>query len=234
MTVAEKFLKLTKQLFPTGRAFRLNEESFKERLHKALAESEARAYSDAVSILDSAIPDNENFTTQDAEQWEHRLGLITNNLVSLEDRKAAIERKMNHPGTIKPRQHYLYLQAQLQAAGFDVYVHENRFPLGGGAYETKTPQELSGDSGNVVQHGDIQHGDAQTGTGSWDLVANSIDEDLDLTFNIGSNLKSTFFIGGPYVGDFADVEESRKLEFRQLILRVKPVQTIAYLFINYV
>ena len=142
---------------------------------------------------------------------------------------------MNHPGTIKPRQHYLYLQEQLQAAGFDVYVHENRFPIGGGAYETKTPEEVTGSGPTTqLQHGNPpQHGDGQHGSGTWNLIANNLDEELDRNFNIGSNLKSTFFIGGPYLGEYADIDETRKLEFRQLILRVKPVQTIGYLFINY-
>lgn len=234
MTVEEKLLKLTKQLYPTGRAFRLTEGSYKERLHKALLKSEARAYADCVSILNSALPDNEDFTTQDASQWEHRLGLITNDAVSLEERMAGIRRKMNHPGTIPARQHYLYLESQLQAAGFDVYVYENRFPDGLGGYTTKTPEDFTGSTSNVVQHGDIQHGDAQHGTGSWNLIVNNLDETLDQTFNIGSNLRSTFFIGGPYEGEYASVDDNRKLEFRQLILRIKPVQTVGYLLINYV
>lgn len=236
MAVFDKIITLTKQLYPTGRAFRVSVDSFKLRLHNALGISEAQAYNDAISTLDSALPDNDDFSVEDATAWEHRLGLITNQAVSLEDRKLAIIRKMNHPGTIPTRQHYLYLESQLQAAGFDVYVHENRFPLGSGAYETQTPEEVTGGTAPLVmQHGNPpQHGDGQHGTGVWNIVVNNLDEDLDSSFNIGTNLKSTFFIGGPYVGDYANVDANRKLEFRQLILRIKPVQTIAYLFINYI
>jgi|SRR5687768_758549 len=236
MSVFDKIITLTKQLYPTGRAFRVAVDSYKLRLHNALAISEAQAYTDALSTLNSALPDNDDFTAEDAAAWEHRLGLITNEAVSLDDRKAAIIRKMNHPGTIPARQHYLYLESQLQAAGFDVYVHENRFPLGGGAYETRTPEDVTGGSAPMeLQHGNPpQHGDGQHGTGTWNLIVNNLDEDLDSTFNIGANLKSTFFIGGPYVGDYADVDANRKLEFRQLILKIKPVQTVGYLFINYV
>lgn len=234
MTIEEKLLKLTKQFYPTGRAFRVYEGSYKERLHKALIESEKRVYQDALSILNSALPDNANFTTDDARQWEHRLGLITNEAVSLDDRMAAIRRKMNHPGTIPARQHYLYLQGQLQAAGFNVYVFENRFPDGMGGYTTKPPGDFIGTPATVIQHNDIQHGDAQLGTGIFDLIANSIDETIDASFNVGSNLKSTFFISGPYEGEYADVDADRKLEFRQLILKIKPVQTVGYLFVNYI
>lgn len=234
MVLADKILKLAKQLYPTGRAFRMFKESELEMLNKALADSEARAYADAVSILDSALPDNQNFTAQDASDWERRLGLITNEAVSLINRKLAIIRKINHPGEIKARQNYLYLEGQLQSAGFNVYVHENRFSNGMGGYITRTPEEVSGLPGSFFQHGDIQHGDIQHGRAPGSIVANHINEAQDSIFNLGSNLRCTFFIGASYLGDYADVEIERKDEFRQLILRIKPVQAVGFLFINYV
>lgn len=234
MATKEKILELTSKLYPTGRAFKLPVDGPLSKLHSALAESESDAFDDAVSILNSALPDNDQFTTDDATDWERRLGLITNDAVSLANRKLAIIRKMNHPGTIPARQHYLYLQGQLQAAGFDVYVFENRFPDGFGGYVTQTPQAVTGGAGSEIQHGDIQHGDSQHGTQIFDLVVNSIDADIDKFFNIGGNLRSTFFIGGNPLGTFANVDADREVEFRQLILKIKPVQTVAYLFINYV
>ncbi len=234
MTIEEKILKLSKQLLPSGRAFKVPIGGDFEKLLKGLAASEARAWDDALSTLDSALPDNDNFTEDDATSWERRLGLITNELVPLADRKLAIIRKMNHPGTIPARSNYRFLEKSLQDAGFDVYVYENRFDDGMGGYITRTPEDVTGSIGPIVQHGDIQHGDAQHGTTLWDLCVNYIDESVDAVFNIGTDLRSTFFIGGPYVGDFANVDENRKEEFRQLILRTKPVQNVAYLFINYV
>jgi hypothetical protein len=166
MTVAEKILTITKRLYPTGRAFRMPVSGWSEKMHKGLIVSEERAWNDAKSVLDSALPDNSNFTEQDATDWEIRLGLITNPLVPLSDRKLAITRKINHPGTIKARQHYLYLQGQLRAAGFDVYVFENRFSDGLGGYYTKTPVEVVGEIyGSASQHGTGQHGDFQHSSG---------------------------------------------------------------------
>ena len=234
MAVKDKILALTKQLYPTGRAWRMFPGSVLEKLHSGLAVSEAKAYEDAVSLLDSALPDNANFTVDDATDWERRLGLITNDLVSLDDRKLAIIRKMNHPGTIPARQHYLYIQGQLQAAGFNVYVYENIFPGYPSGFITKTPEEVSGGPGLVIQHGDIQHGDAQHGEGLFEKVVNSIDSDLDLTFNIGPDLRDTFFIGGSPLGTYANVDINRKDEFRQLILKLKPAHLVAFLFVNYV
>lgn len=248
----DKLLKLTRQLYPTGRAFRIPKGGELEKMHKAFNESELTAYNDSVSILDSILPDNDNFTALDASQWEERLGMITNSSVSLGDRKSAIKRKMNHPGDIPARQSWDYLQDSLQLAGFNVFVYEN--------IPEQTPQGVLLPSTGAGQQGMGQQGDFQQGSaisyypslfvpaqqgiqqGSFqqggyvytNKVANHIDEDLDKFFNFGANYKSAFFIGGPTKGSFADVDVNRKDEFRQLILKIKPVPTVAVLFINYV
>lgn len=235
----DKLDALTRQLYPTGRAFKMPKNGWLESLHRGLALSENKAYNDALAILNSILPDNEYFTEEDAGDWERRLGMIDSTGVPLATRKLAIKRKMNFPGSIKARQHYLYIQGQLRAAGFDVYVYENRFDDGMGGYVTKSPVAIGGYGGiaatqhkTTIEHGQRQHG------GSWgNFVVNNIEQADDLSFNVGSNLRSTFFIGGPalesYPGTYAYVPTMRKAEFRQLILKLKPVQTLAYLFIVY-
>jgi hypothetical protein len=234
MIVVDQIIQLTRQLYPTGRAFKMPINGVLARLHAGLALSEARAYSDLLSVIDSSLPDNSEFNEEDAELSERSLGLITNRAVSLENRKLAIKRKMAHPGNIKARQSGLYIEGQLQAAGFDVYVYENIFPDGLGGYTTKTPEELTGGVGiKTPQFGDYQWGDFQWGGSFANIVANYIDEELDSSFNLGNNLTNTFFIGGNPIGSFANVEAQRKAEFRQLILRLKPADTVAFLIINY-
>lgn len=366
MSIQDTIIQLSKSLFPTGRAFNIPTGRQFEKLISSLSASEARAWLDATAILNSILPDNDSFTIADADDWERRLGLITNEATSLADRKAAIIRKMNHPGTIKARQHYLYIQQQLQDAGFNVYVYENRFgtdyPLispsswsqliigtpwssrnatqfiangasagndfyyeyqpcavkaghsitlsfsasltgvvsqvdvllmnssfiqvsnaltitgsgsivngilttssdasyllvhaqhGGGSYNytitldtpigtilstdlsspsTKPPSYFSGIA-TPFQLNDRQLGQFQLGSGYYPKVVNYIDENSDATFNEGDNFRSTFFIGGSPIGTFANIPESRKDEFRQLILKLKPAQTVAYLFINFI
>ena len=230
----EVLLKLSKQLYPNGRAFRVPVNGFHESLLIALAKSESKANEDARAILNSILPDNADFTEDDATDWERRLGLINSPSVDLEVRKLAIKRKMNFPGTQIVRCHYLWLQKMLQDAGFNVFVHENRFTDDGGlTYYTKSPEELGG-TNYLIKHGTINHGMVNHGGVYGNKVVNSIDENIDRTFAIGNNYKSTFFIGGESVGDSANVDVNRKLEFRELILKVKPVQTVAFLFINYV
>lgn len=235
MAIADKILRLTKQLYPTGRAFQMPKDGDFEKLHIALNASEVRAYNDAVAIHNSILPDTANFTADDATDWERRLGLISDPLVALADRKLAIKRKLNAPGANPAKGHYLYVQSQLRDAGFDVYVFENRFDDYPAGYYTQSPVELTGDDSylTAVQHGQIQHGEAQHGYTYNNKVVNHIDENLDLPFAVGENLRSTFFIGGTPIGTIATVDENRKAEFRQLILKLKPVQTVAFLLINY-
>lgn len=235
-SVSQKLLNLKRQLYPTGRAFKMPKDGALEKLHSALIVSEEQAHNDAKAIYNSILPDNDNFTTDDAADWERRLGLITNTLVSLSDRKLAIKRKLNHPGVNPARGHYLWVERQLQDAGFNVYVYENRFDDYPNGYITQTPIDLTGDYSllSELQHGMVQHGEAQHGFFYNNKVANHIDKTRDLTFDIGSNFRSTFFIGGNPVGTFATVNADRELEFRQLILQLKPVQTVALLFITYI
>jgi len=234
--ISDQLKALSKQLLPTGRAFWAKVGGDFDKLISALNASDVQLYNDSVSTINSAIPDNDQFSEDDATAWEIRLGMITNPAVPLADRKSAIIRKMNHPGTQKARQNYLYIQGQLQKAGFSVYVYENIFPDGMGGYTTKSPDVFSllpfprAD----VQYGQPQFGDFQYGGGYSNKVVNSILQSADDAFDLGSDLKATFFIGGNPAGTWANVDKNREQEFRQLILKLKPTQTAAFLLINYV
>jgi uncharacterized protein YmfQ (DUF2313 family) len=247
--------KLTRQLFPTGRSFSGENDDTKKKLYDALSESMDRAVYDSALTLDSVLPDNDNFTADDAARWEERLGMITNTSVSLADRKAAIIVKLNHPGDIPARQSPDYLEDRLRAAGFDVYVHEN--PLGltpsyvisealslwqmgdteaeMGEVEMGSAQSVYPSLFQFSEMGVIEMGSPEMGDITYNnIIANRINELADSTFNYGNNLKRTFFIGRDVLGNFANVDASRKDEFRQLILKTKPVRTVGFLFINYV
>jgi hypothetical protein len=253
-----KLIKLTKQLYPKGRAFKLPENGWFYRLHKGLAESESRLYNDALSVLDSILPDNPNFTEQNATDWERRLGLINGTGLPLQDRKDAIRRKMNHPGNVMPRENWMFLEAQLQLAGFDVWIHENRVLVNttiqavppvfvvpqvgyGNHGEFNHGENEHGDNFSYyaqfltyANHGEFNHGEMEHGGYLWNQqVVNFIPEILDANFNPGLSYRATFFVGGEIFGTFADVPTARKNEFRQLILKLKEVNTVAYLLINY-
>lgn len=251
--VGEKIMQLTRQLLPTGRAFRIPYGGVREAVERGLIKSEKQFHDDVVSILDSILPDNDNFTAYDATRWEQRLGLIANENLSLADRKSAILRKMNHPGDIIARQSADYIQAQLRLAGFDVYVHENLnqysfeyiINLGLGAAEMGEAEmgeaemisarayypELFSD----VEMGGIEMGSFEMGEVVFtNLIVNYLEPEKDAYFNVGSNNSCTFFVGGETFGTFADVLSTRETEFRQLILKLKPTQTVCGALINYI
>jgi hypothetical protein len=248
----QPLIQLTEQLYPTGRGFNIHIGSFIRKMHLALNRSESRLNDNTLDILNGILPDNDSFTVEDATLWEQRLGLITNDAVSLANRKLAIIRKLNYPGTIIARQSGGFIESQLRLAGFDVYVHENP--------DLISIEELLNELNNVANLGLGNIGGFNLGSvfsvypnlftdsniGGFNLgevnlaqidfkgkVVNNITDSLDLHFNIGNSRIKTFFVGGENLGDFADVPTARKDEFRQLILKLKPTETVAYLLINY-
>lgn len=235
-SISNNILKLSKILLPTGRAFRAGEGSNMEKELRALAVSETQLYNDSVSTFNSMLPDNDYFTEEDATAWEVRLGMVTDPASPLADRKLAILRKMAAPGLNPAKGHYLFIEGQLQAAGFDVYVHENLFvTYPTGVVVNNNPADYYGTTNlKKPRHGMFRHGQIRHGAYWNNLVVNSITQEGDMGFNLGGSLASTFFIGGETLGTYANVLATRETEFRQLILTLKQVQAVGLLFINYV
>lgn len=206
-----------------------------ERMHQALAVSEARLYNDTKSTLSSLLPDNDNFTEEDATDWERRLGLTSSSLVPLEDRKAAIRRKMASPGVNPAKSAAKWLEYQLQQAGFDVYVYENIIDLYPTGYERISPGEFNANILTDLEYGDPEYGELEYGAYFNYIVANSIYNEEDVaTFNGIQDFATSFFIGGATFGTYANVLATREAEFRQLILSQKQAQNIAFCYINFI
>jgi len=249
-SVLDKLKALSKQLNPRGRAFLIPFGSVKQKIDNGILPSEERLYNDALSVLNSILPDNPFFTTDDATRWEQRLGMIVNESAALDDRKAAIIRKMNHPGTILARQSRGYIEDQLRLAGFDVYVYENipaQTPqqfllnnplspqqLGGfqlGQQQLGSPESVFPTLFEQLQLGNFQLGQNNLAESSYNnKIANRISEEPG--FYVG-NPRRTFFIGGATPGSFAQVPLTRKDEFRSLILHLKPAENVGYLLVYY-
>lgn len=226
MIVFDRILKLYKQLFPTGRAWWMPVRGLFEGLTIGLSSSGERFYNDSTSLLDSLLPDNDNFTADDATDWERRLGMITNENVDLVDRKLAIMRKMQFPGQARARMAALYIQGQLQAAGFNVWVHENltNYP----------PSSVAGASIlSDIEYGEVNYGEMDFGSYYNNKLVNHIDEGKDDFFDEGGSFRASMIIGGQVLGTWADVSVDRKDEFRQLVLKKKPTQFVIYLLVNY-
>lgn len=233
MYILDKILQLTKLLYPKGRAFKMPFQGVLDQLNQGLAESEYRFHTAAYSILYDILPDTTNFDTDDCAKWERNLGLITNINTSLSDRRLGIKRKLQYPGTQVTRCNYLFIEQQLQTAGFNVTIHENRF-FEGGQWIVKSPDDILGTSSSI-EHGQFEHGQFEHGGSFWGkTIVTYIEQLRDLYYQPNNNLRSSFFIGGATLGTYASIPKEREAEFRQMVLRLKPTQTYAYLFINYV
>lgn len=218
---ADLLLRLKKQLYPTGRAWIMPKSGIFEKVNKALAYSESRIYSAVLNVLNSVLPDNNNFSEQDAINYERVYWITVSENTSLEDRKKAIIRKMTHPGNIPARQSYLHLQNQLQEAGFDVYIHE---------YITNQNNPIPAISG-MFKGGQTTHGNL--GILNYDIIANYNNKNRDANF-VTSNLYSTFFVGGETFPSRANCESSREKELRNLILKIKPANTYGFMLVDYI
>ena len=226
--------RLFERFYPKGFAFKIPFQGIRYKINKALTLSENRAYSDAVLSDRSILADSKYFGKEDADLWELRLGIPNGSALPIETRRENILRKYAFPGTIIARANYRYVERELRKAGFDVYVHENRFPDGGGGFETKNYQQFVNLDGFAVHYSSVQLGFMQLGERNDHRAVNYLDPILDDPFNIVDNLERTFFIGAETAGEYAEVSLDRKEEFRKLILTLKPTQTLAYLVVNFV
>lgn len=222
------FANLTASLYPTGRVWNMKKGSDFNLFHDVINKRFIQLLNDSRLFIDSSFPDNENFDINDIRLWENRLGLITNETVNVDIRRSAVLRKFAYPGNTKARQHPLFIQSQLQKAGFDVYIYENTFPY-------REPVDISDLATNKTQHGDpTQHGGGtQTGTDNYKVIANSLDPEEFFDVPI-DQLHLTFFIGGSVLGQLATIEQNRITEFRELVLKLKPANMIGWLFIKYI
>lgn len=245
---SETLVSLTRQLYPTGRAWWMKPGGIFHKLHQALSYSEGRAFQEDVNLLNAILPDNDSFSSEDAANWERVFGIVSNNSIPLDDRKKAIQRRIEYPGNIPARQDARYIESQLRKAGFDVYVFENHNQT----YIIEQYQMGNAEMGDAEMGGDYQ-------TIPFSVIANYIDENIDNQFvvvsqtfsaEMGDNemnvmqmgdlgntrdelLDFTFFVCGQNFLDTANVPANRKNEFRELLLKLKPANTIGYLIINY-
>lgn len=209
------------------------------RLHSSVGVVQSQFWDDAISTLDCAIADNLNFTIEDARAWYRSLGIFDSGSVPLADMMQAINQKLNYPGdVIYGRSERSFIESQLRNAGFDVRVYENIFPDGMGGWETRSPGTVLGVTIGEAIYNDVAYGEAQYGE-NWSmagisLCVNYLEESKDSLFVVGANYRSTFYVAGATITTFANIAAGRKDEFRQLLLQVKPTQTVGFLFVNYV
>lgn len=207
--------RLVAALFPTGWAFRYPLAGFKASVLAVLAKYKAQTNADALKILTSLTPLNAGFDIDDVRLWETRLGIISGEGASIENRKLLILRKQRHPGTQVDRAHYLWIQKLIQDSGFvDAFVHENRF--GGGPYAPIDPQPFLDVDAKICAT----------------YLGQATD---DANFSVTANPETwanMLFIGGAAFGEYINIPESKYPVFRQTVLSVKPAHVAAILLVK--
>jgi uncharacterized protein YmfQ (DUF2313 family) len=217
-------LELKKQLLPTGRAFKVPHIGSQNTEYTGIFENlllgrgikESEVYSDAVGILDSLIPDNNNFDVSDCSAWEKTLSISP--AINLTDRKNAIYSKMQFPLNTEGRQHKNYLEYRLNQAGFICKVYEwndiSNYIVG-----------LMHSTGTIHNSGTIHQN--LTFPIFTQVVANYIDAEKEPTIVLNSlNINSFFWISGLAFNNPITITSDRIKEFRNIILQIKPVQKI--------
>lgn len=213
-------------------------------------------YEEAEAILDQMFPDNENFTEIDLENNERVYGIRPSSSLSIEEREQILINKMKNGRGVVERCHYSYLEEELRNNGFDVYVHENRFlseitgtRVGSASVGSAIVGHFSGGDGFIVKElfpytelcSDYIEAEKDAGiynrqdraTVGSKTIGSIVLAD-EFPFDRKSQLANTIMIGGETYPDFADVPQSRKREFRELILKTKPAHITAALYINYI
>lgn len=219
---ANDILKLKRQLLPTGRAFFVPVGGEFEKLLLGMADKESETLNDAFALLDAIIPDSDSFTAEDATRWERVLSIPTNELNTLSDRMASIYRKLQFPSNARGRQHKNYLEGQLKAANFDVKVYEYG--------DVKDYFNNKVHSLDTVHSYSTTHGSGFVVPFYNEIVANYLDGSMETPVTPTlDNLRNIFWIAGETFDDYPNIPPYRIEEFRQIILTIKPLHTVAFL-----
>lgn len=226
---AEVLRGITDNLYPTGRAFYAKKGGVFDNFKIAISNVFSKYLLAVDANYDSVYPDNENFTEEDADIWEYQLGITEISGLDLDIRKNNILLKLGYPNNVESRTSLSFIQSQLNNAGFDLFVHENTFP-----YINPSDITLSGFTQNL--HGfPLLHGsNTLHGGGNFQVIANSLESNEQHSFSDSSQLYATFFIGGSELGEFAEVDAIRERELREIIMKIKPLHTAAFIFINFI
>jgi len=171
------FLNIFKHLLPRARAWKLTTNKLLRQFFDGLANGVPTDYKNYIDFVwFDAFPE----TTRELNLWENQFNLAPNATLTEQQRRNRLDAAWKAKGGQSPR----YIQDTLQAAGFDVYVHEWWVPGSEAAINVSAPATardpfdyltdanviltyISNDGNADMQDGDAlaQDGSATTPTG---------------------------------------------------------------------
>ena len=207
-------------------------------------------------VLYQKFPDNPYFLIDDATNHERVFGIIPSAGATLDERKQVLLARMSNKRDDEFNGTREYLENVLRSSGFDVYVHENRFPS----------ESVRTQIGSAICKKNTLGGGTKSKypfyakypvTGWTQICANNIKKEDDANFfdvYKGTRLKNTMcgksrlremgrenmdiqkpyilFIGGLNYPDMATIPLSREREFRDLVLKTKETHIVTLFYIN--
>lgn len=226
------FFRMFQHLLPRSVAWRLSLGTTIRRFFEGLtgAPSDARAYIDYV--YDDLAPE----TTRALAEWERAFGLSA----SIDDasRRLALAAEWRATGGQSPS----YLQGVMQAAGFDVYVHE--WWSSGPPWVPRDPRDYT----NQPLSGTVQCGEPDALCGEPDALCNEFLAN-EVFYLVNRNLTNVappavpddaarwpFFLywGGPVFGETAPIPAARRAEFERLLLKICPLEQWLVTIVTYI
>lgn len=211
-------------------------------------------------LLDQKHPGSKYYLFEDTENWERVYGIIPPIGATEEERTQVVLQRLSYPNGYKAKGTAGFIQLQLRNAGFDVYVHENRFPLsyieaqcgtsqcgiatcggsvlsGEGNFENRLPE--SGYTEIVTNYldpnEDIKYLDNISGLGCGDFNSQcGVAECQTATYVTEKAYHNYLFISDETYPNLADVDSNRRSELRQMILKYKPAHAVVFNYINYI
>ncbi len=228
------FFRIIRHLLPDAAAWRAREGGTRpiERFLAGLAGGPA----DARAFIDSAYLDLYPDSTREIEQHEHEFALASTG--SEAQRRSAIAAAWRATGGQSPS----YLQGILQAAGFDVYLHDPWEP-GGPPYVSRDPRDYT----DPILIGTVQCGDTHAECGETEAQCDAFLRNSP-NYLVNETLvrrppppvpdnpiywRRFMYVGGATFPDHAPVPIARRAEFEALLLQLRPTSLWIVLLIDY-
>lgn len=212
-----------KILYPNGAAFKTLEGGFRSKVHESVDYALNEFFEIKDSFFNGLYPDNDLITVEEVDFLSYIYGLEYPDGTTFLEKKDLLLNRMNRSGAANYKQSAIYIEKVLNDFGFDVMVTEN--------VNQEIPAELK--TNNVTQHSfSTPHGfGIQHGLSNFNLISNSQYPKEIYNQGSGNNWAVFFITGKAGLNEAVPVSNSKIIQFRELVLRLKPAHTVA--LINY-
>jgi hypothetical protein len=226
------FLRVFQHLLPDAAAWRIVVEKTLRKLFEGLAEEPAEIREFVDLVHEDLLPE----TTRELSMWEKQFGLVAAS--TEEARRIQLAAAWQAQGGQSPH----YLQGIVQAAGFDLYIHE--WWSSGPPYVARDPRDYT----DQILLGTVQCDEPLAQCGEPTALCNRflVNDpgylvNLNLTRNAPPPIPEDpaywpYFLywGGETFPDEVEIPESRRAELEALLLKICPAQQWLVLLVDYV